>query len=267
MTAFPLGPGDLFLCAAGPGELATASALCGVARSAGARGWWSPPSQAGPRAARGRAAGHPGPDHGRDGAAGRCCPWVRYSGRHVPRVRGIVLRPGTPLARQRARCGPVIPTWSERLRFAGTRPAQLRSASEAGTPFVPPIGVMEVSRRPPAGRRGHARRGPRRWRASSPRLLPPFAYGAASHAVAGPEGTGNLHVDASALVPFAEGLFMHSCAAASGTSTASSITRPSSLRQGMPTDLAFRLAARNAIFRFLEGLQRGTGWWGDLLDA
>ena len=36
-TAFPLGPGDLFLCAAGPGVLATASALCGVARDAGAR--------------------------------------------------------------------------------------------------------------------------------------------------------------------------------------------------------------------------------------
>ena len=37
MSAFPLGPGDLFLCAAGPGELPTASALCRVARSAGAR--------------------------------------------------------------------------------------------------------------------------------------------------------------------------------------------------------------------------------------
>lgn len=37
MAAFPLGPGDLFLCAAGPGELATASALCGVAREAGAQ--------------------------------------------------------------------------------------------------------------------------------------------------------------------------------------------------------------------------------------
>ena len=37
MAAFPLGPGDLFLCAAGPGTLPTASALCGVARSAGAR--------------------------------------------------------------------------------------------------------------------------------------------------------------------------------------------------------------------------------------
>lgn len=37
MAAFPLGPGDLFLCAAGPGELATASALCGRASAAGAR--------------------------------------------------------------------------------------------------------------------------------------------------------------------------------------------------------------------------------------
>lgn len=37
MAAFPLGPGDLFLCAAGPGALATASALCRVARQAGAR--------------------------------------------------------------------------------------------------------------------------------------------------------------------------------------------------------------------------------------
>jgi 6-phospho-3-hexuloisomerase len=37
MAAFPLGPGDLFLCAAGPGALATATALCRVARDAGAR--------------------------------------------------------------------------------------------------------------------------------------------------------------------------------------------------------------------------------------
>ena len=37
MSAFPLGPGDLFLCAAGPGELPTSSTLCRVARAAGAR--------------------------------------------------------------------------------------------------------------------------------------------------------------------------------------------------------------------------------------
>jgi 6-phospho-3-hexuloisomerase len=37
MTAFPLAAGDLFLCAAGPGYLATGSALCEVAREAGAQ--------------------------------------------------------------------------------------------------------------------------------------------------------------------------------------------------------------------------------------
>ncbi len=37
MTAMPLGPGDVFLCAAGPGELATVSALMTVAQAAGAR--------------------------------------------------------------------------------------------------------------------------------------------------------------------------------------------------------------------------------------
>lgn len=37
MNAFPLGQRDLFLCAAGPGELPTASALCRVASAAGAR--------------------------------------------------------------------------------------------------------------------------------------------------------------------------------------------------------------------------------------
>lgn len=36
MAAFPLGPGDLFLCAAGPGYLSTGSALVGVAKAAGA---------------------------------------------------------------------------------------------------------------------------------------------------------------------------------------------------------------------------------------
>ncbi len=37
MAAPPLGPGDLFLCSAGPGELATVTALVRVARGAGAQ--------------------------------------------------------------------------------------------------------------------------------------------------------------------------------------------------------------------------------------
>lgn len=36
MAAPPLGPGDLFLCAAGPGELSTVTALMQVAQAAGA---------------------------------------------------------------------------------------------------------------------------------------------------------------------------------------------------------------------------------------
>lgn len=36
MAAPPLGPGDLFLCSAGPGELSTVTALMQVARGAGA---------------------------------------------------------------------------------------------------------------------------------------------------------------------------------------------------------------------------------------
>lgn len=37
MTTPPLGPGDLFLCSAGPGELSTVSALMGVAQRDGAQ--------------------------------------------------------------------------------------------------------------------------------------------------------------------------------------------------------------------------------------
>jgi 6-phospho-3-hexuloisomerase len=37
MAAPPLGPGDLFLCSAGPGELSTVTALMGVAQRDGAQ--------------------------------------------------------------------------------------------------------------------------------------------------------------------------------------------------------------------------------------
>src|SRR6185369_17163227 len=38
-------------------------------------------------------------------------------------------------------------------------------------------------------------------------VLPPFYYGAASHAVAPPEGMGSLHVNAEALYPVAREMF------------------------------------------------------------
>jgi creatinine amidohydrolase len=92
--------------------------------------------------------------------------------------------------------------------------------------------------------------------------LPPFAYGAASHAVAGPDGTGTLHIDANAILPLAEQLFTALLRAGFRNIHGVIHHQTESFDQGMPTDLAFRLAGRNAIMKFLEGT-RGAGWWGD----
>ena len=149
------------------------------------------------------------------------------------------------------------------MRFERMRPGQLREAIELGVPFVLPIGVMEYHG-------GHLPVGVDMLAVTEvlqrlePEvvLLPPFPYGAASHAVAGPEGTGNLHIDASAIVPFAEGLFTALLRGGFRNLHGVIHHQTENFAQGMPTDLAFRLAARNAIFRYLE-TERGPGWWGD----
>jgi creatinine amidohydrolase len=148
-------------------------------------------------------------------------------------------------------------------QFARLRPHQLQAAIAAGTPIVLPIGVMEYhGQHLPAGvdllavtevvdRLGDA-----------VITLPPFAYGAASHAVAGPDGTGTLHIDAGAVLPMAEGLFSALLQAGFRNIHGVIHHQTEGFDQGMPTDLAFRLAGRNAIMRFLEAT-RGPGWWGD----
>jgi creatinine amidohydrolase/Fe(II)-dependent formamide hydrolase-like protein len=149
------------------------------------------------------------------------------------------------------------------MEFARLRPHQLQAAISDNMPVVLPIGVMEYhGQHLPAGvdllavtevldRLGDAII-----------TLPPFAYGAASHAVAGPEGTGTLHIDASAILPMAEGLFGALLNAGFRNIRGVIHHQTEGFDQGMPTDLAFRLAGRNAIMRFLEGT-RGPGWWGD----
>lgn len=149
------------------------------------------------------------------------------------------------------------------MQFARMRPHQLQAAIAANMPVVLPIGVMEYHG-------GHLPAGVDLLAVTETldRLgdkiitLPPFAYGAASHAVAGPEGTGTLHVDTSALVPLAEALF--TALLRSGFRNIRGVIhhQTEGFDQGMPTDLAFRLAGRNAIMRHLEA-DRGTGWWGD----
>lgn len=147
--------------------------------------------------------------------------------------------------------------------FARLRPHQLQEAIAADTPVVLPIGVMEYhGQHLPAGvdllavTEVLARLG------DQIITLPPFAYGAASHAVAGPDGTGTLHIDAAAILPVAEGLFTALLKAGFRNIRGVIHHQTEGFDQGMPTDLAFRLAGRNAIMRFLEAT-RGPGWWGD----
>ena len=93
-------------------------------------------------------------------------------------------------------------------------------------------------------------------------VLPPFHYGAASYAVEPPEGNGTVQVGPDALKPFATALFRSLLRIGFRNVHAFIFHQSENFTAGMPTDLAFKLAARQAIFEFLEA-QRGEGWWGD----
>jgi creatinine amidohydrolase/Fe(II)-dependent formamide hydrolase-like protein len=149
------------------------------------------------------------------------------------------------------------------MKFARLRPHQLQEAIAANTPVVLPIGVMEYhGQHLPAGVDLLAVTEVLDRLGDQIITLPPFAYGAASHAVAGPEGTGTLHIEANAILPMADGLFTALLNAGFRNIRGVIHHQTEGFDQGMPTDLAFRLAGRNAIMRFLE-VTRGPGWWGD----
>ncbi len=93
-------------------------------------------------------------------------------------------------------------------------------------------------------------------------ILPPFTYGAASYAVAGPEGTGSVQVGAEALLAFAQQMFTSLLRIGFRNIHIVIHHQTENFAAGMPTDLAFKLAARQAIFAYLEK-ERGEGWWGN----
>jgi creatinine amidohydrolase len=92
-------------------------------------------------------------------------------------------------------------------------------------------------------------------------ILPPFYYGAASYAVAPPEGNGSVQVGGNALAPFADELFYSLLRIGFRNIHAIIHHQTENFVAGMPTDLAFKTAGREAIFHFLEK-ERGEGWWG-----
>ena len=93
-------------------------------------------------------------------------------------------------------------------------------------------------------------------------ILPPFYYGASSYAVEPPEGNGSVHVAAGTLYPFAQEMFKGLLRVGFRNIHFFIHHQSENFTTGMPTDLAFKFGARQAIFEFLEK-ERGEGWWGD----
>lgn len=92
-------------------------------------------------------------------------------------------------------------------------------------------------------------------------ILPAFYYGSASYAVEGPEGKGSVHVDSELLLPVAQSIFTNLLRIGFRNIHVIVHHQSENFAAGMPTDLSFKLAARQSIFRFLER-ERGEGWWG-----
>lgn len=150
------------------------------------------------------------------------------------------------------------------MRYELMRPAALRAAIREGWPVVLPVGVLEYhGEHLPLGVDGLVVEGClERLEAEMDLLrLPTFWYGAASHAVAGPEGTGTLHVGSDSLGPAARDLFAALLRVGFRNIHFVIHHQTEKFAQGMPTDLAFRLAARQAVLAHLER-ERGEGWWG-----
>ena len=150
------------------------------------------------------------------------------------------------------------------MRYEMMLPHQIRAAIAANVPAVLPLGVLEYHGE-------HLAVGMDTLAVTKALdvlekeaeivILPPFYYGAASYAVAPPEGTGSVQVDSDVLHPFARELFTGLLRVGFRNIHVFIHHQSENFTTGMPTDLAFKLGARQAIFAFLEKT-RGEGWWG-----
>jgi len=151
------------------------------------------------------------------------------------------------------------------MRYELMLPHQLRRAIAEGWPAILPVGVLEYHGEHLAlgmDTLAVVKAAELLEKEADLVLLPPFYYGAASYAVEKPEMNGSLHVDAERLVPFARDLFRALLRVGFRNLHFFIHHQTENFAFGMPTDLAFRLAARQAVFELVE-TQRGEGWWGD----
>jgi len=152
-----------------------------------------------------------------------------------------------------------------RLRYELMLPHQIRSAIKDRRPVVLPLGVLEYHGEHMAVGMDTLAVVKILHIIEKERdlvILPPFYYGAASYAVEPPEGNGSVQVGGDRLFPFAEALFTSLLRIGFRNIHFFIHHQTENFAAGMPTDLAFKLAARQATFAFLEK-ERGEGWWGD----
>ena len=151
------------------------------------------------------------------------------------------------------------------MRYEMMLPYQIRAAIKENWPVVLPLGVLEYHGEHLAvGMDTFAvtRTAEKLEKEMDLIILPPFYYGAGSSVVESPEGRGTVHVDSESLVPFGRDLFRSLLRIGFRNIHFFIHHQSENFLQGMPTDLSFRLAARQAIFEYLEK-ERGEGWWGD----
>lgn len=152
------------------------------------------------------------------------------------------------------------------MRYELMKPTDIRKAIDEDWPVILPLGVLEYhSEHLPVGMDTLAviRCAERLEQEMDLVLLPPFYYGAGSFAVEPPERNGTVHVDSESLVPFARDLFRSLIRIGFRNIHFFIHHQSENFSVGMPTDLAFKLAARQVIFEYLEGPGGGEGWWGN----
>ncbi|MCM8769647.1 MAG: creatininase family protein [Candidatus Omnitrophica bacterium] len=92
-------------------------------------------------------------------------------------------------------------------------------------------------------------------------IFPPFVYGAASYAVEPPERNGTINVSTKAIHLLAREIFIAFLRVGFRNIHVFIHHQSENFLAGMPTDLAMKLAAREAIFQLIEK-ELGEGWWG-----
>ena len=155
------------------------------------------------------------------------------------------------------------------MRYEMMFPDQIREAIDKNTPVAMALGVLEYhgEHMSPGVDTLLVVRALEMLEKEMPLvILPPFYYGAGSYAVEPPERNGGLHIDSDVLNIFARKLFYSLLRVGFRNIYIFIHHQSENFANGMPTDLAFKLAARQEIFAFIEK-ERGDGWWGDEASA